>query len=144
MYKIVNKVIVVIVLMAASLSMAHGQELISSPSGTSLKVKAVFPVPNWVGDYVTTAYATITWYDPYDNMTETQQLAQVDEITFENNTFWVYNSKITHVTYKVWGWNQNETKGYFAEGTFDILGVTNTLIITSWTVVLKKVPDNPS
>ena len=112
---------------------------------THLTIKAVFPVPYWVGDFVTDAYATITWYDPYDSSNpKTQKLEKVDELTFESD-FWVDNNYITHVTYEVWGWNQNETKGYLAAGTFDITpSGTNMLIITSWPVsLIKDVPDDP-
>jgi len=146
----VFKTIAIVVLMAisatgfAQTNDVNNESNDSNPAGTSLTIKAVFPVPLGIDYFVTEAYATITWHGPSGSQTlPTSPLEKVDDRTFEGGS-WTPVNDVTHVTYEVWGWYYNGTKGYSATGTFDVtLGVTNTLIITSWPFFLiKDMPDD--
>jgi len=149
MKKLVKTIAIVVLMAISATGFAQTNDVgnesnDSNPVITGLKIIAIFPVPLGVEDFVTTAYATITWYDPYDSYTPaTQTMEKVDDLTFKCD-FGVDNNYITHVTYEVWGLYHNDTKRYSAAGTFDITpSGTNTLIITSWLIRLEKEPDDP-
>jgi len=106
MYKIVNKVILIMALMAASLP-SFAQTIVETPNSTggTLVVTAIFPDPTWVVNIPEKAYITVTWVENG----ETQSVTNPGyRDTGSDDYKWDFEPivvPVSDVEYKVWGEN---------------------------------------
>ena len=107
MYKIVNKVILIMALMAASLP-SFAQTIVETPTpaGGTLIVTAIFPDPTWVVNIPEKAYITVTWVDAEGDTQSYTKDGTRD--TGSNDYKWDFVPivvPVSDVEYRVWGEN---------------------------------------